>query len=112
MVGPEGGAGLVEIQRAQQVATEVALVARDLLRCGTTLRHSPDLPVTELTGRAVCKQDRRGGARRLPAIAALFVGQPEEAANRRESPPPHAKTPHRPAISSTPGHGSFTRRRP
>ena len=39
MVRPEGRAGLVEVQRAQQVAAEVAVVARDLLRCGTTLRH-------------------------------------------------------------------------
>jgi hypothetical protein len=85
MVGPEGRAGLVEVQRAQKVATEVALVARDLLRCGTTLRHPRlDLLVaaTGLNGRGACKQDAIDRAFRLPAIAALFVALPEEAANQ------------------------------
>src|SRR6185295_3493340 len=44
MSGPEGRAGLVEVQSTEQVATEVALVARDLLRCGATLRHSARPP--------------------------------------------------------------------
>src|ERR1700754_4305640 len=32
MIGPERGAGLVEVQRAEQIAPEVAVVARHLLR--------------------------------------------------------------------------------
>ena len=103
MVGPEGRAGLVEIQSAEQVAAEVALVARDLLRCGTTLRH-PARPPRRRTHQtsAYASRTRRGRAPGLPAIAALFLALPEEAANRRISPPPRAKNPHRAAFPLPP----------
>src|SRR3954466_1353283 len=39
MVGPEGRARLLEVERAQEVASEVALLARHLLRGSANLRH-------------------------------------------------------------------------
>ena len=90
VIGPEGRARLVEVERAQQVAAEVAVIARDLLRCCTTLRHFPDRPPqsgARFNGRQACKQDGNGRAIRLSANAGLFRSAPGRGCKRPEIAP-------------------------
>src|SRR4051794_4309424 len=76
VVGPEGRARLVEVERTEEVAPEVALLARHLLRGSANLRHLLDRPPRRhprsWNGRHPTRR-RRGPATALPANAGDFA---------------------------------------
>jgi NhaP-type Na+/H+ or K+/H+ antiporter len=89
MVRAERRARLVQIERAEKVAPEVALIARDLLRRASTIRHCPCLLPLVLRSPDARHASRKPGRRAisLPANGVLFVVVPEEAAKDALSPP-------------------------
>ena len=88
VIGPERGAGLVEFQRAQAVAGEEALLARDLLRpLGARrrnhCRHDLDRPLRSRLRHRTGRSKRSGAGRARPvrgpgsAKRRFFVSFPE-----------------------------------
>src|SRR4051794_15635875 len=67
VIRAERRARLVQIERAQQVAAEVALIARDLLRCCTALRHCPVRPPSRKTRTSPDEATQAGPNRRCNA---------------------------------------------
>src|SRR3954471_23633174 len=89
MVGAEGRARLVEIERAEQVALEVAVLARHLLRGSPNRRHRPtpaSSPTPSLAERRHPTTLADGAQRAIPQMPQFFVGSLKSAANRGSFP--------------------------
>src|SRR5262245_62954647 len=98
VVGSERRSLLVEVEGGEQVAAEVAVVARHLLRCSPTLRHVPARPPHSIRDDGTRRHSTTPDPalqRRIPQMPCFFSEGSEKAGNGASSPPSRREEPAR-----------------